>query len=857
MRRFLNEQKMRFMAPVLCLVLVAAAFAVDGSARAGREALAAETVQTATPGDAEGLQKADDGYYYYYSDGEMLTVKGWTVIDDTLAVKLDGKYRVKYKVTTSKSKKVVKEFDAEKGKFVSFAKKTIRLADDKRYYAGAGGVVVCTRKNVSDGSGNTFVLGEGGVVEAKLVKKGSAIKYYTYDSDWDKYMLEKDEYRTVGGTLYYFSPSSGTATRKYIEESGKLYIYKSSGFCLLRSGISAVRSKRLYYFGADGARVSEEGWHRISNGTMVYVGSGGYVTKKLEAGGSHIRKYNYSSLKWENVKTSGWQVIDDSLTVKTGKGGAVQYRLEISGGKTTVKKYDTASRAFVKYTRRTIKLADGRLHYTGRNGVVVTSKMNVSDGSGNTYILGKGGVVTAKLVKKGSVRRFYTYDAGTGKWSISKNKYKTIGDVLYFFSAKSGTAVRMYNNKTKKLYKYKDSKMALVRKDISRVRSSRIYYFNAKGVKVSAEGWYTTAGGTRVRVNKKGYVTAKLTNSSGKRRYYTYSYLESKWKMKKSAWVTIGSKKYYFASNGVAKYIRNVKTGNLMIFEGGSFASANNRIVKSNGRMYYYGSSGKRVTKAGWYMQSSGELVYVGSKGYVTKKISLVSGVLKKYNYSTKKWKSVKLSACRVAGVKYHFDSILTRNPCYTTGEKITVKGLMLHSVGEPQASAMRYVRSWNSEYYSRACVHGFIDSYTGDVYQTLPWNQRGWHCGAAGNNTHIGVEMCEPDCITYTEGSTFVCSDTKRAKSMTARTYKSAVNLFASLCVIYDLDPLEDGVIISHNEGNARGIASGHVDPEHLWDQLGTGYTMDKFRSDVAAKVKKLKTKGIKVSVAVAASSK
>ena len=42
--------------------------------------------------------------------------------------------------------------------------------------------------------------------------------------------------------------------------------------------------------------------------------------------------------------------------------------------------------------------------------------------------------------------------------------------------------------------------------------------------------------------------------------------------------------------------------------------------------------------------------------------------------------------------------------------------------------------------------------------------------------------------------------------------------------------------MIISHKEGCARGIASNHGDPEHLWNQLGTGYTMDGFRKAVKA---------------------
>lgn len=184
--------------------------------------------------------------------------------------------------------------------------------------------------------------------------------------------------------------------------------------------------------------------------------------------------------------------------------------------------------------------------------------------------------------------------------------------------------------------------------------------------------------------------------------------------------------------------------------------------------------------------------------------------------------------------------SILTKNPCYTAGRKITVKGLMLHSVGCPQPKASVFINSWNSPSYSNACVHGFIDGNDGTVYQTLPWNHRGWHCGSgsrgSGNNTHIGVEMCEPACIKYTSGSNFTCSDLSVAGAVAKRTYEAAVELFAMLCKEYDLNPLADEVIISHAEGHKRGIASNHGDPEHLWRQLGMGYTMDVFRKDVKA---------------------
>ncbi len=181
-------------------------------------------------------------------------------------------------------------------------------------------------------------------------------------------------------------------------------------------------------------------------------------------------------------------------------------------------------------------------------------------------------------------------------------------------------------------------------------------------------------------------------------------------------------------------------------------------------------------------------------------------------------------------------ESILTNNPCFKAGKKIKVRGLMLHSVGCPQPSAEVFVHKWNSPDAARACVHAFIDGNTGKIYQTLPWNHRAWHGGGSSNDTHIGVEMCEPACIKYTGGSSFTCSNKQEAMAVAKCTYKAAVELFAFLCKKFNLNPLEDGVIVSHKEGHSRGIASGHGDPEHFWKGLQTGYTMDGFRKDVSS---------------------
>lgn len=186
----------------------------------------------------------------------------------------------------------------------------------------------------------------------------------------------------------------------------------------------------------------------------------------------------------------------------------------------------------------------------------------------------------------------------------------------------------------------------------------------------------------------------------------------------------------------------------------------------------------------------------------------------------------------------------LTNNPCYKKGLTIKVKGLMLHSVGVNQPNPLVFVNSWNKSSFSDACVHGFIG--IDDVYITLPCMEksgvahRGWHGGGSSNDTHIGIEMCEPSQIKYVGGASFTISDKTSAVKFVEQVTKNAVDLFATLCIFHNLNPKTD--IISHAEGNKRGIASAHADPDHLWSGLGMNYNMDKFRADVENKIKIMK---------------
>lgn len=167
---------------------------------------------------------------------------------------------------------------------------------------------------------------------------------------------------------------------------------------------------------------------------------------------------------------------------------------------------------------------------------------------------------------------------------------------------------------------------------------------------------------------------------------------------------------------------------------------------------------------------------------------------------------------------------LLTRNECYIAGKTIHPRGVMVHSTGANNPKTSRYTSAWDKPGVLK-CVHAFVgylpEGGIGTV-QTLPWNRRGWHCAGRGNDTHIAFEICEDGLADWTYFE-FV--------------YQEAVELTAHLCNEYNLDPLADGVVICHQEGFRRGIASNHGDVLHWFPKFGK--SMDDFRADVAQEMK------------------
>lgn len=131
----------------------------------------------------------------------------------------------------------------------------------------------------------------------------------------------------------------------------------------------------------------------------------------------------------------------------------------------------------------------------------------------------------------------------------------------------------------------------------------------------------------------------------------------------------------------------------------------------------------------------------------------------------------------------------------------------MVHSTGANNPYLRRYVQpddgelgknrydnDWNRPGLP-VCVHAFLGKKAGGgiaVYQTLPWEVQAWHCGRSGNRTHLAFEICE---------------DGLDDRAYFTAVYREAVELTAYLCRRFGLDPLADGVVLDHAEGNRRGI--------------------------------------------------
>ena len=182
---------------------------------------------------------------------------------------------------------------------------------------------------------------------------------------------------------------------------------------------------------------------------------------------------------------------------------------------------------------------------------------------------------------------------------------------------------------------------------------------------------------------------------------------------------------------------------------------------------------------------------------------------------------------------------LLTKNDCYKKGQKITPKGIVVHSTGANNPTLKRYLapddgligvnkynNHWNRSGIS-TCVHSFIGKdIKGNVqvYQTLPFDFACWGVvkGSKGsynyNPAYIQFEICEDDLTN---------------KDYFTKAFNLAIEFCAYLCKTYNLSV--DNVV-SHQEAYKRGYGSNHSDCNHWLKKFGKD--MDWFRSEVKAKL-------------------
>jgi hypothetical protein len=187
---------------------------------------------------------------------------------------------------------------------------------------------------------------------------------------------------------------------------------------------------------------------------------------------------------------------------------------------------------------------------------------------------------------------------------------------------------------------------------------------------------------------------------------------------------------------------------------------------------------------------------------------------------------------------------ILTKNDCYKTYQKMTPKGIVVHSTGANNPYIKRYVapddgvigkndygNDWNRGGLD-VCVHGFLGYDKNKkvrFYQTLPFDCCCWGVGSGSkgsynyNPAYIQFEICEDDLS---------------SKSYCTNTYNKAVEVCAYLCEKYGI---KVDNIVGHYEAYQKGYGSNHADPKHWWGKHG--YTMSGFRKDVKAKMAKKPT--------------
>lgn len=266
------------------------------------------------------------------------------------------------------------------------------------------------------------------------------------------------------------------------------------------------------------------------------------------------------------------------------------------------------------------RLSDGKLYYFDSRGRKITKKGWRTLSSRKYIQIGASGYVIAKMEKIRGTWKYDIYNYKASRWDRQRDVWKTVSRNDYYFN-RNGTCTKIYNAKTKKCQRYKNGRMHIVKSDVSTLKNGRLYYFNARGVRVTGKGWKKVSGIKYIQVGTSGYATTKIQKNRGMFRYYKYNYHKKEWRGQRKGWITVDRKKFYFGSSGICTRLYDISARKCYTYKDGRRSLARNDIRKIGKTEYYFGSDGVRASEAGMYRTCHGRLIYVNANGIVAKRI--------------------------------------------------------------------------------------------------------------------------------------------------------------------------------------------------------------------------------------------
>ena len=194
-------------------------------------------------------------------------------------------------------------------------------------------------------------------------------------------------------------------------------------------------------------------------------------------------------------------------------------------------------------------------------------------------------------------------------------------------------------------------------------------------------------------------------------------------------------------------------------------------------------------------------------------------------------------------------------NLCYIAAQKMTPKGIVVHSTGANNPNLKRYVdfpdelgvnkynNHWNTATPAgrKVCVHAFIGyDKNGDlrVAEILPLDICCWGVGSGRNGSY----NFSPAYIQFE-----ICEDNLTDRTYYQKAFTLASQYCAELCKKFNI-PINN--IVGHCEAYKKGYGSNHSDPEHWMKKHGQ--TMVDFRNSVAKILNDTKETATKKATAV-----